>query len=245
MPASSADLEATAFVCPMHPDYTVDIEGRCPRCGMALVRATPYDVRDYGFELTTVPAVIRPGQQANWRFKVFHPGTGQQIMKFEAVHEKQYHLFVISQDMEHFQHIHPEQLADGTWTLDVTLPKPGYYKVLSDFLPSGGSSQLIARPIVTAGYTGDLVEDSAVLVPDVNGTKTVDDITASVSYDPPSVRCRSLRASHLQLDGHDDRTADNGSANVPGRVRTHADHERGHGGLRARASTRHPRQQRR
>jgi hypothetical protein len=107
-------------------------------------------------------------------------------MKFEAVHEKQYHLFVISQDMEHFQHIHPEQLADGTWTLDVTLPKPGYYKVLSDFLPSGGSSQLIARPIVTAGYTGDLVEDSAVLVPDVNGTKTVDDITASVSYDPPT-----------------------------------------------------------
>ncbi len=186
VPASSADLETTAFVCPMHPDYTVDIEGRCPRCGMALVRATPYDVRDYGFELTTVPAVIRPGQQANWRFKVFHPGTGQQIMKFEAVHEKQYHLFVISQDMEHFQHIHPEQLADGTWTLDVTLPKPGYYKVLSDFLPSGGSSQLIARPIVTAGYTGDLVEDSAVLVPDVNGTKTVDDITASVSYDPPT-----------------------------------------------------------
>src|SRR5688572_33199941 len=28
-----ADLEATAFVCPMHPDYTLDIEGRCPRCG--------------------------------------------------------------------------------------------------------------------------------------------------------------------------------------------------------------------
>ena len=22
---------------------------------------------------------------------------------------------------------------DGTWTIDVTLPKPGYYKLLSDF----------------------------------------------------------------------------------------------------------------
>jgi len=83
-------------------------------------------------------------------------------------------------------HIHPEEQADGTWTIDVTLPKAGYYKVLSDFLPSGGATQLIARPIVTAGYTGDLAKDSAVLVPDVSPKKVVDDITATVSYDPPT-----------------------------------------------------------
>ncbi|HEY7189848.1 MAG TPA: heavy metal-binding domain-containing protein [Vicinamibacterales bacterium] len=183
---ATADLEATAFVCPMHPDYTLDIAGTCPRCGMALVRATPFDVRDYGFELTTSPALVRAGEKAQWRFKVFHPGTGQQVVKFEPVHERQYHLFVISQDMEHFQHIHPEEQSDGTWTIDVTLPKAGYYKVLSDFLPSGGATQLIARPIVTAGYTGDLAKDSAVLVPDRDPKKVVDDITAVVAYDPPA-----------------------------------------------------------
>ena len=68
--------------------------------------------------------------------------------------------------MEYFQHIHPAEQADGTWTIEVTLPKAGYYKVLSDFLPSGGSSQFIARPLVTAGYAGDLAADSAHLVPD-------------------------------------------------------------------------------
>ena len=182
----AADLEATAYVCPMHPDYTLDIAGICPRCGMALVRATPYDVRDYGFEFTTTPALVRPGEQAQWRFKVFHPGTGQQATKFEPVHERQFHLFVISQDMEHFQHIHPEQQPDGTWTIDVTLPKAGYYKVLSDFLPGGGATQLIVRPIVTAGYSGDLVRDAAILMPDVSPMKTVGDITATVSYDPPT-----------------------------------------------------------
>ena len=31
--------EETAWVCPMHPDYTMDVEGKCPRCGMALVHA--------------------------------------------------------------------------------------------------------------------------------------------------------------------------------------------------------------
>ncbi len=24
--------EETAWVCPMHPDYTMDIAGNCPRC---------------------------------------------------------------------------------------------------------------------------------------------------------------------------------------------------------------------
>ena len=62
--------------------------------------------------------------------------------------------------------------------------KPGYYKVLSDFLPGGGSSQFIARPIVTADYTGDLVASSARLEPDRELTKTIDDITAEVTYDP-------------------------------------------------------------
>src|SRR4029077_14862467 len=113
-----------------------------------------------------------------------HPGSHEPIKKFEAVHERQYHLFVISQDMEYFQHIHPEEQQDGTWTIDLTLPRAGYYKVLSDFLPSGGSSQFIARPLVTAGYTGDLMADSAHLVPDAFLTKKADDLTATVTYDP-------------------------------------------------------------
>jgi len=58
-PGQTPALE-TAFVCPMHPDYTLDVEGRCPRCGMALVRATPYDVRDYGFDFTTAPLNVLP-----------------------------------------------------------------------------------------------------------------------------------------------------------------------------------------
>jgi len=155
---------------------------------MDLVRAAPFDVRDYQLDFSTVPAVVKPGQKATLRFKILHPasssGAGDAVKKFEVVHEKRYHLFLISQDMEYFQHIHPEEKPDGTWTIDVTLPKAGYYKVLSDFLPSGGSSQFLARPLVTAGYSGDLAADSAHLVPDTNLTKTVDDMTATLAYDP-------------------------------------------------------------
>src|SRR5689334_13700082 len=176
--------EDTAWVCPMHSDYTQDIAGKCPRCGMDLVRAAPFDVRDYRLDFRTIPAVVKPGQKTKLLFRIFHPGNGEAIKKFEVVHERQYHLFVISQDMEYFQHIHPEELPDGTWSIDVTLPKAGYYKILSDFMPSGGSSQFIARPLVTAGYTGDLAKDSAHLVPDTVSSKTVDGMTATLSYDP-------------------------------------------------------------
>jgi hypothetical protein len=180
----AAEDTTTAWVCPMHSDYTAELDGKCPRCGMALVRAAPFDVRDYRLDFRTVPAVVKAGQQASLAFKIFHPDTGEAMKKFEVVHERQYHLFLISQDMEYFQHIHPQEAADGTWSIDVTLPKPGYYKVLSDFLPSGGSSQFIARPLVTAGYTGDLAADSAHLVPDTVLTKVDEDITATVTTDP-------------------------------------------------------------
>jgi hypothetical protein len=176
--------EEIAYVCPMHPDQTSQVPGTCPKCGMTLIRATPFDVRDYGLEFRTVPSVIKPGQKATLKLTVLRPGTGEPVKSFEPVHEKQYHLFVISQDMEYFQHIHPVLQSDGAWSIDVALPKPGYYKVLSDFLPSGGAAQFLARGLVTERYSGDLTADSAHLVADAPGPKVDGDLTATVSLDP-------------------------------------------------------------
>ena len=67
---------------------------------------------------------------------------------------------------------------------DVTLPASGYYKVLSDFVPVGGTSQFIAHPLVTAGYDGDIMADSASLTPDTLLSKTVDGLTATLAFDP-------------------------------------------------------------
>src|SRR5262245_20162042 len=74
--------DATGWVCPMHSDYTADVQGTCPRCGMALVHAAPFDVRDYDLNFRTVPAVIRAGQRATLRFRVVHPDTGEVVRKF-------------------------------------------------------------------------------------------------------------------------------------------------------------------
>src|SRR5262245_29870826 len=68
-PVSPAN-EETAYLCPMHPDYTMDAAGECPRCGMALVLAAAYDVRDYRLDFRTNPAVVVAGRKATLQFKV-------------------------------------------------------------------------------------------------------------------------------------------------------------------------------
>jgi hypothetical protein len=195
-PSNAAQLKSDeddeiGYLCPMHPDFTSEVPGRCARCGMKLVTGTLFDMRDNRLEFSTVPAVVEAGKKITLNFKIFHPGTGQLIRKFELVHEKAYHLFVISRDMKFFEHIHPTQKDDGAWTIDVVLPKPGYYEVLSDFLPSGGSGQFLARPLVTAGFSGDLMGNSARLVPDMADTQTVGDLKVKLSYDPGTLQAGS------------------------------------------------------
>src|SRR5215208_1379640 len=69
------------------------------------------------------PAVTA-GRPVTLFLTVRHPETHALITGYELVHEKPFHLFIVSRDMEFFEHIHPTQQRDGRWTIEVTLPKP-------------------------------------------------------------------------------------------------------------------------
>lgn len=184
-PAGSLN-DVRAYMCPIHSDYTSERPGTCPRDGMMLVSATPFDVRDYLLELETTPALPIAGEPLTLAFKVFHPGTGELVRDFAIVHDERYHLFVLSRDMQYFEHIHPVQRADGAWTIDVVLPRPGHYELLSDFVPQGAPAQFIAQRLVTTGHEGDLIREIPRLEPDTELTKTVGDLTATLTLDPPT-----------------------------------------------------------
>jgi hypothetical protein len=175
---------STAWFCPMHPEVTSTEAGRCRKCGMALVVGDPFDTREYAVDFSTAPSVVKAGVPVTMFLTVRHPGTGAPIRNFEVVHEKRYHLFIVSRDMNVFEHIHPEQRPDGTWAITVTLPRPGYYQILSDFLPTGGSPQFVGRTLVTTDFDGDIESQEAHLEPDTVLTKTVGSITAYVQLEP-------------------------------------------------------------
>ena len=153
-PAAAAQA---VFWCPMHPDVRGRDGDRCPQCGMMLVRAARTDYAGYLVDLETTPRVLRPQQKARARFFVRDPHTKATVSRFDPVHERVFHLFIISQDLEYFAHVHPELHRDGSLDVDIELPKAGVYQLIADFLPSGGSPQLVQKSIVTAGYTGPLV----------------------------------------------------------------------------------------
>jgi hypothetical protein len=58
---------------------------------------------------------------------------GQTVRDFDVEHTKRMHFIVVRRDMTGFQHLHPTENADGTWTLGVTLADAGTYRVFADF----------------------------------------------------------------------------------------------------------------
>ena len=142
--------QPVVFVCPMDPDVRSTGPSKCPKCGMKLVAGIP-EVREYPVDLQLSPRAVRPGSAVDMRFRVAHGDTGAAVTKFEVIHEKLFHLFLISSDLEFFAHEHPEPQRDGSFTFRTSLPKPGEYRVLCDFYPAGGTPQMTAKTIVVPG----------------------------------------------------------------------------------------------
>jgi hypothetical protein len=150
-PANAGQADAPVdFVCPMHPDVHSAQPAFCPRCGMALVANLP-DRAEYPVTLVLHPSAPRAGRSLQLAFTVLDPKTGKQVTDFQVMHEKLYHLFIVSQDLQFFLHDHPEKGADGEFRFNAVLPKPGMYRILSDFYPTGGTPQLIVKTLVLPG----------------------------------------------------------------------------------------------
>jgi hypothetical protein len=152
--APPAVLGALDYVCPMDPDVRSDKPGVCPRCGMTLKLGVP-DLDEYELELTTTPAIIRPGQKTQLRFQFKDPKTGSPVKKFEIMHERLFHMFVVSADLQYFLHDHPVLQPDGSFLFDQVFPNAGMYRVLADVYPSAGSPQLIPKTIFVSSFSDD------------------------------------------------------------------------------------------
>jgi hypothetical protein len=138
------------YICPMDPDVRSHNPGKCARCGMALVAGLP-DPVEYHMDLAVAPRTIKPGQPANLTFAIHDPWKNRLVTNFQVVHEKLFHMFVVSQDLEVFVHNHPTLGSDGQFHYDYTFPKPGMYRILGDFYPDGATPQLITKSVIVPG----------------------------------------------------------------------------------------------
>jgi len=138
------------YVCPMDPDVRSATPGKCPRCGMTLVPGVP-DPVEYPLDLSLTPHTPRAGDRLEFAFRIRDPKTGAPVTRFEIVHEKLFHMFVVSQDLEYFIHDHPVKAPNGTFRYEGRLPKRGMYRVLADYYPANGTPQLTVRTVSVPG----------------------------------------------------------------------------------------------
>jgi hypothetical protein len=167
------------YVCPMDRDVRSAGPGKCPRCGMTLVLGVP-DPIEYPLDLTLTPRAPKPHEPVELMFRIRDPKTGSPVRRFEVVHEKLFHMFVVSQDLNFFLHDHPAVSDDGTFRYRAALPKSGMYRLLADYYPSGGTPQLTAKTIFVPG--GTLLP--AHLEPDA-AAKHTENLDVELTMEPP------------------------------------------------------------
>ena len=98
------------------------------------------------------------GTGGTLRLAVREPGTATMARRFVSVHERPFHLFVISDDLREFSHVHPVPQPDGSFELSPVSFGSRPYQLYADFLPAGGTPQLIRKTILparmAAGFSG-------------------------------------------------------------------------------------------
>jgi Heavy metal binding domain len=167
------------YICPMDPDVRSNSPGKCARCGMALVAGLP-DPVEYHLHLDVTPRPIKIGQPSNLTFEVHDPWKDRPVTNFQVVHEKLFHMFVVSQDLQVFLHNHPTLGSDGSFHYEYSFPKSGMYRILGDFYPDGATPQLIAKTVIVPGPA----LKAALLTRDYS-TKDSENMAVELVTDPP------------------------------------------------------------
>lgn len=133
----------------MDTDVHMDRPGKCPRCGMTLVLKIPERV-EYGLQVDVQPPVLKAGGEALLTLRAVAP-DGTPVSQFELVHEKLIHLFLVSENLEFFEHIHPALEADQAFHIRTRLNNSGMYRLLADYYPSGSVPQLSLSTLYVEG----------------------------------------------------------------------------------------------
>ena len=167
------------YICPMDPDVRSNSPGKCARCGMALVAGLP-DPVEYHLHLDVTPRPVKPGQPANLTFEIHDPWKDRQVTNFQIVHEKLFHMFVVSQDLQVFLHNHPTLGTDGNFHYEYVFPKSGMYRILGDFYPDGATPQLITKTIFVPGPAPKAVPLARDYSP-----KDAENMNVELTTDPP------------------------------------------------------------
>lgn len=119
---------------------------------MALVPIPDRSDAGYWLDVAAQPAAVPVGRPVRLQLSVRDRATNAVVSRFDELHERFMHLFIVSSDLQFFDHVHPTPAKDGSFEIPLTLPKPGAYRLVADLLPTGGTPQTLQHTLLTSGY---------------------------------------------------------------------------------------------
>jgi hypothetical protein len=99
------------------------------------------EVAENGLRVVVEEPELRRGRTEKLAFRIVDE-SGATVRDFDVEHEKRMHLIVARRDLTGFQHLHPAQADDGTWTTSLRLEDAGSYRLFADFASAGASYTL-------------------------------------------------------------------------------------------------------
>ncbi|HIK11033.1 MAG TPA: hypothetical protein IGS52_12315 [Oscillatoriaceae cyanobacterium M33_DOE_052] len=87
--------------------------------------------------------------------------AGKPQANFETFQEKLMHLIAVSDDLEVFDHLHPEYKGNGRFEVTATFPKPGNYTMFADYKPAGNREEISVLKTSVSGPVARLASDQS------------------------------------------------------------------------------------
>lgn len=161
--------------------------------GMTMTDGLSSTQDGYTFKLDQTS--ITANAQTNLIFEILD-SSGQVQTNFADDMTKLVHMYIIRDDVTGFQHIHPTQNMPGMWSIPVTIPDAGSYRVFVQFIAvdSAGAQheEVLSQPLSVPG------NEVNVPVPAASDTATVDGYTVTLSGTPAASSEGTLTATFSQ-----------------------------------------------
>ncbi|MBE9228901.1 hypothetical protein IQ264_26160 [Phormidium sp. LEGE 05292] len=110
--------------------------------------------------------------------------SGKTISKFDTFQEQLMHLILVSEDLQIFNHIHPEYKGNGRFEVTTQFPKAGKYALFTDYKPTGQKEQVSVLNTEVPGNSNSVAKV------DFNRNKTFGNTKANLGVSESSLTAR-------------------------------------------------------
>lgn len=107
-------------------------------------------VADSTLRLIADRTALRRGTNNSYTFRIVD-AKGATVRDFALEHGKRLHLIAVRRDLTGYQHLHPTQRPNGSWTVPLRFSEPGTYRVFADFTPEGGKKTTLGTDVLVDG----------------------------------------------------------------------------------------------